>query len=464
MGIIQYNTKWTKVNQEEVIRLHSDNYTINDICLELKTTEYVVNKILKLNGLKGGTKIDRLKDKYQDIIESYQKTNRLSIVAREFNITENLVKKILKIHNVPKRDVILKLDAREVIKYYNETRRVKLVADKFGVSNSVILKLLHSNNVRVSIIKYTDKDIIEYYQKVKIIKKVSDDLKISESKISDVLKNNNIKLITLRRKEIGDVYGKLTIVKEIEPKVMPSGEKKRQFTLKCECGTLINRSSEYLNKGKSWHCGCVTRDRILKKKEEKRIKLENYYKRLLERQENKRIKEKREPKRKYVVGSVKGKLTILSISDGNFKNRKIICKCDCGVIKEMLYSNIYSTDSCGCLQVERSTKHGLAPKKDVYRRKWYDRWKSMVKRCYNVNSIDYKNYGGRGIKVCDRWLEPNGVGCQNYYDDVHNILGPQPGPNYSLDRIDNDGIYEINNLRWATISEQNKNRRVSIKG
>ena len=48
---------------------------------------------------------------------------------------------------------------------------------------------------------------------------------------------------------------------------------------------------------------------------------------------------------------------------------------------------------------------------------------------------------------------------ENYYNDIHDILGPIPGPNYSLDRIDNDGNYEISNLRWATISEQNKNQR-----
>jgi hypothetical protein len=465
---MQYNTKWAKVNQEEVIRLHSNNHTINDICLELRTTEYVVNKILNLNGLKGGTKVDRLKDKYHDIIKLYQETNRLSIVAREFDTTENLVKKVLELHNISKREVIKELDTNEVIKYYEETHRVKLVADKFGVSNSVILKLLHKNNVRVSKIKYSDKEIVEYYLEVKTIRKVCDDLKISDSKVSDVLKANNIELLTLRRKEIGDIYGKLTIIEETNPKVTPSGEKKRQFILKCECGELIKRGSDYLNKGKSWHCGCVTKERIFKREDEKRIRLENYHKRLLERQENKKIKEKKESKHKYVVGSVKGKLTILSVSYGNWRTRTILCKCECGVIKEISYRNIYSINSCGCLVNENrskaSTIHGHSKRVDSYRRKWYDRWRSMVKRCYNINNHAYPNYGGRGIRVCDRWMEPNGVGGENYYNDIHNILGPQPAPNYSLDRIDNDGIYEITNLQWATISEQNKNQRRYVKG
>jgi hypothetical protein len=469
MGLIQYNTKWTTIDQNEVLKLHSNHYTINDICLQLRTTEHIVNKILKLHGLKGGTKIDRLKDKYQGIVELYQQTNRLSVVAVKFDTTEALVEKVLKLHNISKREVIKELDTNEVIKYYEETHRVKLVADKFGVSNSVILKLLHKNNVRVSKIKYSDKEIIEYYLKVKTIKKVCDDLKIGDSKVSDVLKSNNVELLTFRRKEIGDVYGKLTIIEESNPKVTPSGEKKRQFILKCECGTLVNRSSTYLNKGKSWHCGCVTKERIFKREEEKRIKLENYYKRLLESQEIKKNKEKekKEKKRTYFVGSVKGKLTILSISDDKWETRTMLCKCECGVIKEMLYRNIYGVNSCGCLVNENrskaSTIHGHSKKVDSYRRKWYDRWRSMVKRCYNDKNVRYMDYGGRGIKVCNRWLEPNGVGCENYYNDIHNILGPQPGPNYSLDRIDNDGMYEITNLQWATISEQNKNQRRYVK-
>jgi hypothetical protein len=469
MGLIQYNTKWTTVDQNEVLKLHSNHYTINDICLQLRTTEHIVNKILKLHGLKGGTKIDRLKDKYQGIVELYQQTNRLSVVAVKFETTEALVEKVLKLHNISKREVIKELDTNEVIKYYEETHRVKLVADKFGVSNSVILKLLHKNNVRVSKIKYSDKEIIEYYLKVKTIKKVCDDLKISDSKVSDVLKSNNVELLTFRRKEIDDVYGKLTIIEETDSKITPSGEKKRQFILKCECGTLVNRSSSYLNKGKSWHCGCVTKERIFKKEEEKRIRLENYYKRLLESQENKRIKEqkKKEPKRKYFVGSVKGKLTILSISDDKWEIRTILCKCECGVIKEMLYRNIYNVNSCGCLsenRIKASTTHGHSSKTNIERRRWHDRWKGMIKRCYNPKMHAYPNYGGRGIKVCDRWLEPNGVGSQNYYEDIHNILGPQPSPEHSLDRINNDGMYEITNLRWATNSQQSKNQRRNKKG
>jgi hypothetical protein len=87
----------------------------------------------------------------------------------------------------------------------------------------------------------------------------------------------------------------------------------------------------------------------------------------------------------------------------------------------------------------------------------------MISRCHNSKTKNYHNYGGRGITVCDRWREPNGVGCKNYIEDIHTILGPQPSPEHSLDRMDNDGIYIIENMRWATNSEQVRNQRRNIK-
>jgi hypothetical protein len=460
------NVKWSGVNQNELLELHSKNFSLKEICLKLNITEHIVNKILKLNGLKplrGGTKIDRLKNKYQDIIKRYQEVNKISVVAREFNTTESLVDKILKQHNIPKRRVSEGLDVNKVISFYNETHKVKSVADKFGVSNSVILKILHSSNIRVSKIKYTEEQIIEKYLELKTLVATCNELGVSEIYISRILKKHNIELQVLKRKKIGDVFGKLTIIEETNPTVSPGGYKTKKFILRCECGTMVTRSSNKLSNDKFSHCGCVILEHKRKREDDKRMRKEESLRKRIEREEIKRNQPIKESKKKYFVGSVKDKLTILSISDDEWQNRKIVCKCECGNIKEFKINTFYVSKSCGCLQREQSTKHGLTSKNDDFQRKWYDRWKSMNSRCYNPNTKSYKNYGGRGITVCERWREPNGLGCKNYIDDIHNILGPQPSPEHSLDRINNDGPYEINNLRWATNSEQGKNQRRFLK-
>ena len=81
----------------------------------------------------------------------------------------------------------------------------------------------------------------------------------------------------------------------------------------------------------------------------------------------------------------------------------------------------------------------------------YSAWRNMKKRCYNPKSIGYKNYGARGIKVCDRWLHS----FKNFLED----MGHKPGPEYSLDRKNNDGNYEPKNCRWATPEVQRNNTR-----
>jgi hypothetical protein len=83
----------------------------------------------------------------------------------------------------------------------------------------------------------------------------------------------------------------------------------------------------------------------------------------------------------------------------------------------------------------------------------YDSWIHMRQRCNNPNNKDFKHYGGRDISVCERWLDS----FENFFED----MGPKPSANHSIDRIDNDSGYSLDNCRWATKSEQSSNRRVT---
>lgn len=149
------------------------------------------------------------------------------------------------------------------------------------------------------------------------------------------------------------------------------------------------------------------------------------------------------------------KLTIIEETiDINTKyNRKmVICKCDCGNIITTRLSSVKSgnTKSCGCYKNEITKKIGLNNKKHgMSFSKEHNSWKSMKDRCLNTNHIFYKNYGGRGIKVCDRWINS----FENFYQD----MGKRP-LGKTLDRINVNGNYEPSNCRWATIEEQNKNK------
>lgn len=84
----------------------------------------------------------------------------------------------------------------------------------------------------------------------------------------------------------------------------------------------------------------------------------------------------------------------------------------------------------------------------------YKAWRGMRTRCYNPNDAHYKNYGGRGIEVCEKWR----IDFTTFYAD----MGPRPSEIHSLDRIDVNGNYEPSNCRWATRSEQQKNKRPHV--
>jgi len=129
-----------------------------------------------------------------------------------------------------------------------------------------------------------------------------------------------------------------------------------------------------------------------------------------------------------------------------------IFKCQyCGKeFTSMLYGiRIGETKSCGCYNKIKSITHGLS------KHRFYDTWKNMMRRCYKEYSESYKNYGGRGIRVCDEWLD-DATNFIKWAEETH-IEG------YSLDRIDNDGNYEPSNCRWASNIVQALNQRMNTR-
>lgn len=135
------------------------------------------------------------------------------------------------------------------------------------------------------------------------------------------------------------------------------------------------------------------------------------------------------------------------------------CRCDCGVEKVVRGKNLLSgrSQSCGCLVVEstraRLTVHGHA--KSTGKHPVYIVWCRMKGRCSNPKVAAFPWYGGRGIKVCDRWV--------NSFQAFLSDMGDRPSPAHSIDRIDSDGDYEPTNCQWSTRDVQLQNRRTDHK-
>jgi hypothetical protein len=319
---------------------------------------------------------------------------------------------------------VKKIDKEDVKKFYLKCKSVKKTAEHFNCSKTPIIKILKSLNVTTGGVKpFVDtidvNEFSERYLKLRTCKKMSIHYGVSEKVIRMTIKKCNI--VPVKRYDDDMIIQTYVETNSIS-------------MTRTICGVTVYAIRKILKANG------------------------------IEESEG-------NPKKhmKYSIGDRQNHWTISGIVRKDSRKHFII-NCVCGTTKET--KRPFESNSCGCDGMlygyfgrkENNTKAliGYTSRKDPYRLNWHHRWKAMVRRCHVKTDKQYYNYGGRGIKVCNRWLKPNGVGSENYYNDIHEILGPQPSPDHSLDRIENDDMYEISNLRWATNEEQTHNRRISL--
>jgi len=221
---------------------------------------------------------------------------------------------------------------------------------------------------------------------------------------------------------IGDRFGRLTVVHELPRTFKPSGQSMRRFLFQCDCGNQVENSFSQVRSGKTVSCGCRMREAA---------------------------KEYVDGKKLDMVGKTFGHLTVIAEVQNYYSkkgraDRNFLCRCDCGNEVEKYLSGLVNKKftSCGKGCVNIPHRMSGTPIKQSYHH--------MMQRCNDPENKSYKNYGGRGIKICERWST-----FSAFLEDMKATWFPGA----TLERNEVNGDYTPENCRWIPMSEQSKNRR-----
>lgn len=219
---------------------------------------------------------------------------------------------------------------------------------------------------------------------------------------------------------VGQCRGKVVVLERTSVVYSPNGSQRAKILLQCVCGSEPYETDwgNFKKKGEDYSCS------------ECRPRLSEL----------------------DLTGQKSKHLTAISRAEGtnNIGSRLWSCLCDCGntVVRSAAYFVHGKNPSCGCFRTENmkgNVTHGFSNTPE------HKTWCKLKERCNNPNSKDYHLYGGRGIKVCNRWVGS----FENFLED----MGKKPEGKFSIDRLDVNGNYEPSNCRWATDFEQAQNKR-----